>query len=88
MLNTPTIREGAPIDVPPLGGGFYRVIARFGFMESPDVPIAPASHDLHRPVAQRAARDEFLQYSGRLRRGNRYSARNLGARMAQPLGGV
>jgi KUP system potassium uptake protein len=40
MLNTPTISEGEPIEVQPLGGGFYRVIARFGFMESPDVPIA------------------------------------------------
>jgi KUP system potassium uptake protein len=42
MLNTPTISEGEPIQVHPLGGGFYRVIARFGFMESPDVPIALA----------------------------------------------
>ena len=42
MLNTPTISEGEPIDVQSLGGGFYRVIARFGFMESPDVPIALA----------------------------------------------
>ena len=30
MLNTPTISEGEPIEVQPLGGGFYRVIARFG----------------------------------------------------------
>ena len=42
MLNTPTISEGEPIEVQALGGGFYRVIARFGFMESPDVPIALA----------------------------------------------
>ncbi len=42
MLNTPTISEGAPIEVHALGGGFYRVIARFGFMETPDVPIALA----------------------------------------------
>jgi KUP system potassium uptake protein len=42
MLNTPTISEGEPIEVHPLGGGFYRVIARFGFMETPDVPIALA----------------------------------------------
>jgi KUP system potassium uptake protein len=42
MLNTPTISEGEPIEVHALGGGFYRVIARFGFMESPDVPIALA----------------------------------------------
>jgi KUP system potassium uptake protein len=42
MLNTPTIGEGEPIEVQALGGGFYRVIARFGFMETPDVPIALA----------------------------------------------
>ena len=42
MLNTPTISEGDPIDVHSIGGGFYRVIARFGFMESPDVPVALA----------------------------------------------
>jgi KUP system potassium uptake protein len=42
MLNTPTIGEGEPIDVQPIGNGFFRVIARFGFMESPDVPIALA----------------------------------------------
>ena len=41
-LNTPTIGEGEPIEVHAIGNGFYRVIARFGFMESPDVPIALA----------------------------------------------
>ena len=42
MLNTPTISEGEPIEVQALGGGFFRVIARFGFMECPDVPSALA----------------------------------------------
>ena len=42
MLNTPTISEGEPIEVQAIGSGFYRVIARFGFMESPDVPVALA----------------------------------------------
>jgi len=42
MLNTPTISEGEPIEVQAIGNGFFRVIARFGFMESPDVPIALA----------------------------------------------
>jgi len=42
MLNTPTISEGEPIEVQALGNGFYRVIARFGFMETPDVPTALA----------------------------------------------
>jgi KUP system potassium uptake protein len=42
MLNTPTISEGEPIQVEAIGSGFYRVIARFGFMESPDVPAALA----------------------------------------------
>ncbi len=42
MLNTPTISEGEPVEVESIGSGFYRVIARFGFMESPDVPVALA----------------------------------------------
>jgi KUP system potassium uptake protein len=42
MLNTPTISEGDPVEVQAIGNGFFRVIARFGFMESPDVPIALA----------------------------------------------
>jgi KUP system potassium uptake protein len=42
MLNTPTISEGEPIEVQPIGSGFFRVIARFGFMESPNVPVALA----------------------------------------------
>jgi KUP system potassium uptake protein len=42
ILNTPTIGEGEPIEVRSIGNGFYRLIARFGFMESPDVPIALA----------------------------------------------
>ena len=42
ILNTPTISEGEPITVEGIGSGFYRVIARFGFMEPPDVPVALA----------------------------------------------
>jgi KUP system potassium uptake protein len=42
MLNTPTISEGEPIEIQNIGNGFVRVIARFGFMEAPDVPIALA----------------------------------------------
>jgi KUP system potassium uptake protein len=41
-LNTPTVSDAEPVEVRVLGGGFFRVIARFGFMESPDVPIALA----------------------------------------------
>jgi KUP system potassium uptake protein len=41
-LNTPTVGEGDRVDVQALGNGFHRVIARFGFMESPDVPLALA----------------------------------------------
>jgi KUP system potassium uptake protein len=37
MLNTPTRGEMPAIEVTPVSAGFYRVIARFGFMESPDV---------------------------------------------------
>jgi len=37
MLNTPTRGDVTAIDVSPVSAGFYRMIARFGFMESPDV---------------------------------------------------
>jgi KUP system potassium uptake protein len=41
-VNTPTIGDGERIEVQPVGNGFYRVIARFGFMEFPEVPAALA----------------------------------------------
>jgi KUP system potassium uptake protein len=40
MLNTPTRVDTEAIDVQAVSSGFYRVIARFGFMETPDVPAA------------------------------------------------
>ena len=40
MLNTPTRIDADAIEVHPVSNGFYRVIARFGFMETPDVPAA------------------------------------------------
>jgi KUP system potassium uptake protein len=39
-LNTPTVGDAQPIEVQSIGNGFYRVIARFGFMETPEVPAA------------------------------------------------
>ena len=39
-LNTPGFGDCAAVDVEPLGHGFVRVIARFGFMERPDVLAA------------------------------------------------
>jgi len=48
MLDTPTRGATEMIEVQPVAGGFYRVIARFGFMETPDVP-----------AALRAARDQY-----------------------------
>ena len=43
VLNTPSIGDEQAIEINPVGGGFVRVIARFGFMESPDVLSALAS---------------------------------------------
>ena len=42
ILDVPTVERGEPIEVQPLAHGFYRVVARFGFMERPDVPTALA----------------------------------------------
>ncbi|HEU5097868.1 MAG TPA: KUP/HAK/KT family potassium transporter [Roseiflexaceae bacterium] len=38
----PHVPEGERLSVEPLGQGFYRVTAHFGFMEEPDVPQALA----------------------------------------------
>lgn len=36
--DTPTVDENDRLDVQDLGTGFFRIIARYGFMETPDVP--------------------------------------------------
>lgn len=46
---TPYLKESERVSVEDLGKGFYRIIARYGFMESPNVPEALAlckSHGL------------------------------------------
>ena len=40
MLDTPTRGDAAAIEVQPLSHGFYRLIARYGFMDTPDVPAS------------------------------------------------
>jgi KUP system potassium uptake protein len=39
-LATPYAPEGRRLKIEPIGDDFYRVIVRFGFMETPDVPLA------------------------------------------------
>jgi len=39
-LDTPTRGDAAAIEVQPLPNGFYRVLARYGFMDTPDVPAS------------------------------------------------
>ena len=46
-LDTPTRGEAAGIEVQPLTHGFYRVLARYGFMDTPDVPASLAEARLH-----------------------------------------
>ena len=38
--DTPTVEEAERIEVAELGNGFIRIVIRYGFMESPDVPRA------------------------------------------------
>ncbi len=40
IADTPTVDPASSIHVEPLQDGFWRVVARFGFMETPDVPNA------------------------------------------------
>jgi KUP system potassium uptake protein len=37
--HVPTVPDGERLTAEALGGGFYRVVARYGFMETPDVPL-------------------------------------------------
>jgi KUP system potassium uptake protein len=46
-LDTPTRGAAPAIEVQPLSHGFYRVIARYGFMDTPDVPASLAEARLH-----------------------------------------
>ena len=39
-LNVPHAAAGKRLKITPIGDEFYRVIVRFGFMETPDVPLA------------------------------------------------
>ncbi len=36
--DTPTVPEADRLDIHDLGSGFFRIVARYGFMETPDVP--------------------------------------------------
>ena len=47
ILDQPTVDRDRAIDVQPLQNGFYRVIARYGFMDAPDVPGTLADARLH-----------------------------------------
>jgi KUP system potassium uptake protein len=40
IVDTPTVDPARAIEVEKLEDGFWRVVARFGFMETPDVPRA------------------------------------------------
>jgi len=40
IVDTPTVDPAAAIEVERLQDGFWRVVVRFGFMETPDVPLA------------------------------------------------
>jgi KUP system potassium uptake protein len=46
VLDTPTAIDASRLEVQALTDGFYRVIARYGFMETPDVPEALTSAGL------------------------------------------
>jgi KUP system potassium uptake protein len=43
---TPHISAESRLEVRPLGEGFSRIVIRYGFMESPDIPAALAAADL------------------------------------------
>ncbi len=59
--DTPTVPEADRLDVQDLGSGFYRVVARYGFMESPDVPdVMARARDTGIPIDPPADTTFFL----------------------------
>jgi KUP system potassium uptake protein len=54
------VDEDEQVTVEPLGQGFYRVVATFGFMETPDVPAILERARAHGIVAQPTRTSYFL----------------------------
>jgi len=40
IVDTPTVDPASSIEVEKFADGFWRVVTRFGFMETPNVPVA------------------------------------------------
>ena len=47
IVETPQVSDAERLEVTPLPHGFWRVVARFGFMQPPDVPAALAGVGAH-----------------------------------------
>ncbi|HEX9565067.1 MAG TPA: potassium transporter Kup [Gemmatimonadaceae bacterium] len=62
LVETPAVRADERIKVTALGQGFYRVVAAYGFMETPNVPEVMRSCAVH---GLRARRMETSYYLGR-----------------------
>jgi KUP system potassium uptake protein len=59
IVDTPAAGDGVQLEVHALEHGFYRVIARYGFMETPDVPASLTAANLH---AVTACSDDVTYY--------------------------
>jgi KUP system potassium uptake protein len=62
ILDVPSVDPEAAIEVHRLTHGFYRVVARYGFMQRPDVPEALASVGMHGLVLQPAETTYYLAH--------------------------
>lgn len=59
--DVPTVPEAERLDIQDMGQGFYRIVARYGFMETPDVPAVMAqARSLGVPIAPPADTTYFL----------------------------
>ena len=67
---TPTVGEDRRLTAEPLGDGFTRILLRYGFAESPDVPLARASwlaenHCKPHTIANFLSRQTLIATKGR-----------------------
>ena len=82
----PVVDEDERVECKELGEGFYKVIARYGFMESPDIPRALAAPGRPARKAGRVSNqgdgDQLLPRSGDADRHPEHARQRAGSRRA------
>ena len=79
-MDVPRVPEASRVEVERLGKGFYTVIARYGFMEQPDVPAALRACRPH-GIAYDEMETSFFLGRETLVPGQPFQARQMAARL-------